>query len=338
MPKLPEISGNLKDLLNKVTYRQWVIMAVLFSCLMGLLVYFSLSKEDSAAKNVEKAVTIQVVVAKQNIPERTILKEEMLKIIEVPADIVPKGAYTSVSEALEHPACVPIQQGDIVTDKKVYADVRMAGFAGTIPPNCRAVSVAITDITGMSGFAKAGDTVDIMVITGSKEDGIKGEILMQNVLLLGINKVGEETAKPNGGSEEKKSDSKEKGQSEGSIQGTRDDMKTATLALPLDQALKLAVASQKGIIYLVLRPYNPTELFTLDTDFSLPGDKKEPAQTARQEPPAASPLPATSATSATPAMPAAEAPAKAPPVVPNFGSSIEVIRGVESSSVGVQQP
>lgn len=328
MPKLPEISRSLKDLPNRVTYRQWVIMAVLFSCFMGLLVYFSLSREDFATKNAEKAMMIQVVVAKQNIPERTILKEEMLKVIEVPADIVPQGAYTSVSEASEHPASMAIQQGDIVTDKKVYADVRMAGFTGTIPPNCRAVSVAITDITGMSGFAKAGDYVDIMLITGSKEDGVKGEVLMQNVLLLGINKVGEEAARTSGGSEEKKTDSKEKNQPEGNIQGTRDDMKTATLALPLDQALKLAVSSQKGLIYLVLRPYQPADLFTLDKEFFLPGDKKEPVKAEKQEVPEA-PAPRT--------VPAAAGETVPPPAALVTGHSIEVIRGVESSRAGVQE-
>lgn len=335
MPKLPEISRNLKDLPNRVTYRQWVIMAVLFSCFMGLLVYFSLSREDSDAKNAEKAMMMQVVVAKQNIPERTILKEEMLKVIEVPADIVPQGAYTSVSEALEHPASMAIQQGDIVTDRKVYADVRMAGFTGTIPPNCRAVSVAITDITGMSGFAKAGDYVDIMVITGSKEDGVKGEILMQNVLLLGINKVGEEAARTSGSSEEKKTDGKEKTQPEGNIQGTRDDMKTATLALPLDQALKLAVSSQKGLIYLVLRPYQPTDLFTLDKEFSLPGDKKEPAEPVQAEKKEVTEKPEAPAPRT---VPAAGAGAAVMPATLGTGRSIEVIRGVESSRTGVQEP
>ena len=329
MPKLPGVSGNWKGLLDRVTYRQWVVMAVLFSCFMGVLVYFSLSGEDSDTKKAEQAVMVQVVVAKQDIPERAILKEEMLKIAEVPADLAPPGAYTSVADAVEHPACIPIQQGDVITDKKVYADIRMAGFAGTIPPNCRAVSVAISDITGMSGFAKAGDYVDIMVITGSREDGVKGEVLMQNVLLLGINKDGE-TAGKTDSSEEKKSGGKEKDQTERGIQGTKDDMKTATLALPLDQALKLAVASQKGTIYLALRPYHPTDLFTLDTEFSLPGDKKELAApavpAARQE------------TLETPPVSAAAvpnpAPAPAPPVSSGPGGGIEVIRGVESSRAG----
>ena len=329
MLKMPNSSGNFKDLLDKITYRQWVIMAVMFSCFMGLLVYFSLSGVDSNTKSAGKELKVKVVVAKQDIPERTIVKDDMLKVVEVPADIVPEGAFDDVAEAMDHPASTAIQQGDIVTDKKVYTDVRMAGFTGTIPPNCRAVSVAITDITGVSGFAKPGDYVDIMVISGKKEDGIKGEVLMQNVLLLAINKVGEEAATPN---DDKKSNDKDKSKdkNEGKIEGSKDAMATATVALPLDEALKLAVASQKGTIYLVLRPYNPTDLFTLDKDYFIPGDKKSvPQQQPQTAPPAV--------TRTEPVHYTPPAPARAPvrPVTADYGSSIEVIRGVDSSKVGV---
>lgn len=331
MLKMPNSSGNFKDLLDKITYRQWVIMAVMFSCFMGLLVYFSLSGVDSNTKSAGKELKVKVVVAKQDIPERTIVKDDMLKVVEVPADIVPEGAFGDVAEAMDHPASTAIQQGDIVTDKKVYTDVRMAGFTGTIPPNCRAVSVAITDITGVSGFAKPGDYVDIMVISGKKEDGIKGEVLMQNVLLLAINKVGEQAVKPD---EDKKKDDKDKSkdQNEGKIEGAKDAMATATVALPLDEALKLAVASQKGTIYLVLRPYNPTDLFTLDKDYFIPGDKKSVPQQPQQTQPTAPVVTRTEPVHYTP-----PAPAKLPtrPVTADYGNSIEVIRGVDSSKVGV---
>ena len=81
-------------------------------------------------------------------------------------------------------------QGDVLTDQKVLLDDKQAGFVGMIPPDCRAVSVAINDITGIAGFAKAGDYVDVMVVSDSREKNkVTGEILLQNVLLLAINKT-----------------------------------------------------------------------------------------------------------------------------------------------------
>lgn len=333
MMKLSNSSRKLQELLENITYRQWVMAAVTVSCLMGLLVFFALSGSDSDQKTAAKVETVTVVVAKQDIPDRTVVQENMLKVIEVPADIVPPGAFGNVSEVTNRPTNTAIQQGDILTNKKVYNDIRMAGFTGTIPPNCRAVSVGITDITGVSGFAKAGDYVDVMVVSGKKEDGIKGEVMMQNVLLLGINKSGEQRVKPGDADTDKKDpSSKVKDKDEGTIKGNSDAMVTATLALPLDEAMKLAVASQKGTIYLVLRPYNPSDVFVLDRDFFMPGDKPSvnTVPTTPSVPAPSQPVPYHA--------PAASAPTPPVPVraAVSDENSIEVIRGTESTRVGVR--
>ena len=344
MIKFSRPAGKFRALFERITYRQWLIIAAAVSVLLGLLVYFSLSGVDSKAKDEAKVEMVKVVVAKQDIPERTVIKDNMLKVVEVPADIVPAGAFTDVSEAVNYPTSTAIQQGDILTDRKVYKDVRMAGFTGTIPPNCRAVSVAITDITGVSGFAKAGDYVDVMVVFGKKEDGIKGEILMQNVLLLGINKTGTSAAKTQDKSsaddanKDKDSKDKKSGGDDSTLKGSSDAMATATLALPLDEALKLAVASQKGTIYLVLRPYAPSDIFTLDKDYFIPGDKPSVQNTnmtnSSQAPVrAAAPSVQQAPRSYTPPAPAVPARPAAP--VMNSSNSIEVIRGIDSARVGV---
>ena len=337
MLKLKDSSGRLKKILEKVTYRQMVIAAVIVSCLMGVMVYMTLSGNDSAKSNNEaKAAMVKVVVAKQDIPDRTVVQDNMLKVVEVPADIVPPGAFNDVSEVMDRPTSTAIQQGDILTDKKVYTDIRMAGFTGTIPPNCRAVSVGITDVTGVSGFAKPGDYVDVMVVYGKKEDGLKGEILMQNVLLLAINKTGVQSEKDSG---KDKKDVMDKSKDNSSAKGSSDAMATATLALPLDEALKLAVAAQKGTIYLVLRPYNPSDIFTLDREFSLPGDNPAGSQNPSQTPAPQSAAPSVSRAPAPSYTPPAAVPVSTPAPTqsaePSYKNSIEVIRGTESTRVGV---
>ena len=56
----------------KLTYKQWVALAALASCLLGLLVYMSLSGTESAANEGPKTQMVKVVVAKQDIPERIV--------------------------------------------------------------------------------------------------------------------------------------------------------------------------------------------------------------------------------------------------------------------------
>lgn len=304
----------------KFTYRQWVSLAVFVSCMLGLLVYMSLSGEETAASGGAKVEMVKVVVARQDIPERTILKDSMLKVVDMPADVVPAEAVRDVSEIAGSPTSVAVQQGDILTTKKIYADIRMAGFTGTIPPNCRAVSVAITDITGVSGFAKPGDYVDVMLVSGTKETGFRGEILLQNVQLLAINKTG-------GSAADEDKDPKSTGsknEDEGAIKGDSDTMATATLALPLNEALKVATASQKGTIYLVLRPVAPTDIFTIDTDYMIPAERS--GETA---PRPSTPAPAAAAAPAPAPAPAPAVRAPAAPKAENGG--FKIIRGTKNN-------
>ncbi len=306
---------------SKFTYRQWVSLAVFVSCMLGLLVYMSLSGEETAASGGPKVEMVKVVVAKQDIPERTIIKDNRQKVVDMPADIVPEEAVRDVNEITGSPTSVAVQQGDILTTKKIYADVRMAGFTGTIPPNCRAVSVAITDITGVSGFAKPGDYVDVMVVSGTKETGLRGEILLQNVQLLAINKTGGPVVDDD---TDKKSTSSKKDDDEGAIKGDSDTMATATLALPLDEALKVATASQKGTIYLVLRPVAPTDIFTINTDYMIPAEHSNGvAQKPSTPAPAAAPAPVQSPAPA----PATSAPAASKAE----NGSFTIIRGTKNN-------
>ena len=308
----------------KLTYKQWVALAALASCLLGLLVYMSLSGTESAANEGPKTQMVKVVVAKQDIPERTVIKDNMLKVVDMPADVVPPEAIQDISEVAGSPASIAIRQGDILTTKKIYTDVRMAGFTGMIPPNCRAVSVAITDITGVSGFAKPGDYVDVMVVSGSKDSGLRGEVILQNVQLLAINKKGGPAAEDT----EKDSADSKKNAEETVIKGESDQMATATLALPLDEALKVATASQKGTIYLVLRPVSPTDIFTVNTDYVIPAERN--ADTA---PKANNPAPVPASAPA-PAPVRAQAPAVSPQAAPQQaeqGSHMKIIRGMKNN-------
>ena len=350
LPKLPKLNLPFKHKQQggktQLNQTQLLALAGAFCFLLACVTYFLLPSGEDTAKKQEIPMT-QVVVAKQDIPQRTVIKENMLKVVDMPQDAVPAGAMRSVSEAVDKPANVPIQQGDILTDKKVITDPKLAGFVGMIPPDCRAISVGISDITGIAGFAKPGDYVDVMIIRKGKGN-VCGEILLQNVLLHGLNK----TAASNGemqksGSDNKDKDAKDKDKKNGGgadANASKDAMATATLALTSEEALKLAVEAQTGTIYLVLRPVTPNDVFAIDTEYTtVDSDTAGKTNSAPPSPaPAASnpsasssysSSPAPSYTSSAPAAPAA--PASVPAIqAPSVDDGIEVIRGVESKMEG----
>ncbi len=256
------------DWLSKLQPRQLLMLSSGVAIFIFVLLYIALTVlvkepeliDDNGEKPDSPAVTMQsVVVAARNIDEKVILQNEMLELKEFPEDSVPKGAITDVMEIVNKPTRAKIFKGDIITSQKVYSDISKAGFVYSIPENYRAVSIAVDDVTGVAGFAKAGDYVDVVLVEKSN-DRATSRILLQNVLLLGVNKNVE------------KKDQQAPKPGEDVIEYANaaiDNPALATLALKPDEVLKLTSASKLGDIYLTLRPLNAENVGDGNTDYTV---------------------------------------------------------------------
>lgn len=252
------ISKILKEL-NNLNIRQVLILAGIAAGMMFTAIYLFLStytakevEQVSEEVREEKLRLKPVVVAKTDIAPRIKIKEEMLEVKEMSEENVPSDAIKEKEEILEKPAKVTILAGDVITSRKIYKNEEETGFVGTIPPDCRAISIHVNDITGVAGFAKAGDHVDLMLV---ENDGTSAtsNIILQNVLLLSINQ----------NMEREKEDDK----------AAIENPSIVTVALRPHEALKLASATKLGEIYLMLRPARPLENYVEGMEYKVISSK-----------------------------------------------------------------
>ena len=236
--------------LNDLNPRQLLILAGVVMLVMFSSIYFFLSwwvadKDDE--KKIEEPIAATemktVVVAKNDIPPLTVIKSDMLETKEVAENLVPEGAIEDVAEIVNVSAKTEIFAGDILTTRKLLADSEQVSFVGTIPADCRAVSINVNEITGVDGFAKPGDKVDLLLVETYENRSVTTSVLLQDVLLLSINK-----------NMSKNSSADEDGKNKTSAV---ENPSTATFALRPEEVLKLVSASKLGEIYLSLRPTHP---------------------------------------------------------------------------------
>ncbi len=255
--------SKLINILNDMYPRQILMLAGGVAIAMFAVIFLSLtlwtkshSEEIDGSEIFKKNVVemVNVVSAKSDIAPRTMIKENMLQLKEMSADTVPNGAITSFSEVVNTPARTTIYAGDILTEQKVYLDMSQAGFVGSIPADCRAVSISVNDITGVDGFARAGDYVDLLLVEQEK-DSATTNILLQNVLLLSIN-------------QDMTNNSSINESSENSNTNAISNPSIATFALKPEEALKLISASKLGEIYLMLRPFRPKDMYVDAIDYT----------------------------------------------------------------------
>ena len=306
-----KLDEKISSLMEGFTPKQLLMMAGVAGILTFAVLYWGLSHLIGSEEKPEQPQQpimqmVKVVQAKTDIKEREQLKESMLQLVEVPASMLPEGALTEIQGLAGRPTRIAIMAGDFLTERKIFKDVQDSGFTGIIPPDRRAMSIAVSDVTGVSGFIKPGDYVDVMFITEKMDNTrITGEVILQNVLLLGVNN----SADRSGGQGKDAGDSK--GKMDAAFGGKT---MTATLAVRPEEELRLAVAAHAGQLYLTLRPYKPANKYMLDTEYSF--FKGRAANTASSTAPAPS------------------APRSAPsPAVSSSdpGSQMEIIRGTQAS-------
>ncbi len=299
--------------LNDLRPRQLLMLAGAAAIFMFLVVYAAMSfiigrevvKQDEVEK---KAInTTQVVVAKVNIPPRTRIQESMLQLKQLPVEMVPEGSITSFKDILDVQVKVSIFAGDILTIQKVFAEKNDEGFIATIPLDCRAISISVNDITGVAGFAKPGDYVDLLLVEKSQYSATTN-VLLQNVQLLSINKDMTGTTVL----------------SDGNVTSTTaiNNPTIATFALHPEDVLKLVSASKLGEIYMSLRPSKPHNMYTGEVEYTI-----ESINAPRPEPqPEPAPAPAQNPL---PVIPSNGVPAMSLPQLPGVSATpkIEIIQG-----------
>lgn len=262
----------LFDWLNDLDSRQLlalagVVMVVIFAVFYSSLSWLTSKDEDdkdllrpSTAANVRTVVT-----AKKDIPPLTIIKADMLMTKEVVEDFAPQDAMTDISDVVNISAKTEIFEGDVITRRKLLSDSKKLTFVDSIPSNCRAVSISVSDITGVDGFAKPGDKVDLLLVENDENRKATARVLLQNVLLLSINQ-----------NMERSSDSPTEEGGEITTSPTVNPS-IATVALRPNEILKLISASKLGEIYLTLQPLHPTEKFSDEEGYTIKSvNAKEP--------------------------------------------------------------
>lgn len=222
----------------KLSTKGLVVIALVLSLVTSFLVYGYLSNLTTRASK----EGVSVVVAKVDIPAKTRITAEMVQEVRIPADYVQPGGMTELNNVVGVIAREQIIANEQVTQRRLLLEGKSVGFTGIIPRDKRAVTVAVTEVTGVAGFVKAGDYVDIIITFDQNTVGDHtSKSLLQNIQVLAANR------------------DTEAGVADTSAKKEAIKTSTVTLAMTPDEATQLTLAEEKGKIRLALRPYLPSD-------------------------------------------------------------------------------
>ncbi|MFH1061055.1 MAG: Flp pilus assembly protein CpaB [Pseudomonadota bacterium] len=205
------------------------------------------------------AEPVPVLMAKQDLPRMTRLDETVVEVTQVPRQYLQPGALTAVKEALNQVTAAPILKGEQVLGTKLVAYGVETGLAVKVPKGLRAVTLSVTDVSGLAGLIKPGNYVDVLgtfEFGDMKRSDQKTFTVFQNVLVLAVGQqMGPESeaAKALTMAEQNKREGLGGVPAGMSGLGRPDAVRTVTLALDPQQTEGLVLAQNAGQLSLVLR-------------------------------------------------------------------------------------
>lgn len=167
-------------------HRNWIILVI--ALLVGSAAAVTAMRYlDDRVADIERRVeqkTARAVVAKESLPAGERLDHDRVAVRDVPVEWLHSGAITpeQFDRAAGSMLAFPAQRGEPLLWSQLEGK-RAAAFSARLAPGRRGVTLAVDEISSMSGMLEPGDTIDLL-LTVKRGDGTLSLPLLQNVGVL----------------------------------------------------------------------------------------------------------------------------------------------------------
>ena len=218
---------------------------ILFVVILALLsaVFATLYLYDIGQQNKSMSENITVIVASQRIEQGKIITGSMIKEKMIPKQYVQPKYMSKIKDFYvnDNPvyiAVVPFEEGEQITMSKISSVTSGFGLANTIPNDKKAITL-LFNTQEVNGIISSGSKVDLLSIVEYENKNHNYEeascVVAQDLLVLA---VGNDII--------------------GTTKNSKEELNVSvnipvTLAVSIEQAQKIILAQEKGIIKIILR-------------------------------------------------------------------------------------
>lgn len=214
--------------------RRQSLIALGIAVVLGLLAVFlansflvTTEKQDTAPTG-----TTKVAVALVPLDYGIEVTPEKVRFVDYPTASLPPGTFRTQADLLPmgktRLALRPIQVNQPLLAADLTGEGQGASIAALLPDGQRAAAVRINDVSGVAGFVRPNDSVDVLITRAAGEAQIT-DVLLQNIRVIAMD------------------------QNANQGNGQPAVARTATLEVNPLEAQKLALGQQLGELSLVLR-------------------------------------------------------------------------------------
>ncbi len=158
-----------------------------FAGLLSAFLLYSYSQEKKAEYDKDYGTQINVVIAKEDIPEMQTIDPTMLEVVQRPEKYVDPGVVKDINSIEGLVAGVPIKKGQQLLQNKLLSPGPDTGIALQVAPTKRAITLPVDEVRAVAKLIRPGDRIDIFAaidsgkgLTQKRDIGL----IMQDVVVL----------------------------------------------------------------------------------------------------------------------------------------------------------
>ncbi len=158
-----------------------------FAGLLSAFLLYSYSQEKKAEYDKDYGTLVNVVIAKDDIPEMQTIDPTMLEVVQRPEKYVDPGAVKDVNSVEGLVAGMPIKKGQQILQTKLLSPGPDTGIALQVAPTKRAITLPVDEVRAVAKLIRPGDRIDIFAAIDSGKGLMQKRdvgLLMQDVVVL----------------------------------------------------------------------------------------------------------------------------------------------------------
>lgn len=150
----------------------------------GLLTWFLYAK--TVAPQQERQV--RIVVATRDMPLGALVRQSDLKLVNFPERAAPKAVIYETKDAVNRVLLAPLGMNEPLIANRLSGTTTVEGMASIIDPGLRAVSVQITDASGVAGMVQPNSRVDVLFTRPGNMAEATTSTILENIKVLSVGK------------------------------------------------------------------------------------------------------------------------------------------------------
>jgi pilus assembly protein CpaB len=218
--------------MNKTRVILVIVVATLLALLASVGVYRYLSEKGRVAEEA-RLQTVGIVMAVVDIPIGSTINANQIAITAWPKAMYPKDSFADTKSVVGRGVRRDFLRGEpIVASKLVPTDKGGGLLSYIVPEGKRAFTIRVNEVVGVGGFIVPDTKVDVVLTTSPPGGSDRiSKIVLENMQVLAAGQIVEQK------------------------ENKPITVNTVTLSVTPEEAEKLALASNDGVIQLVLRNF-----------------------------------------------------------------------------------